>query len=343
MSSRPLSRLSRKLTLSCKLPLSRKRSPLGSRAVRALSSGLAHLALVGIFVSCNPAPPRTPKEPDPSQAQSSHRPLDLIRSDTSTQTSSAAPVPDVELLNPPLPHVWLGVELKARTPGQTGVLIERVLPGSPAERAQLLAGDVILSLGDRALSSPQDVSERVRLQPAHSTQPLLIDREGQRRLLRVKFDLMPEFEDRLRLAFVGRRAPEISGMVTFQGEVTSLKEMSGQVVILEFWASFCQVCRVLGPTLDSWHREFNARGAHVIGITVDTPQIGLEVARRAQMGYTLASDSEAEITRTYMASQIPAVFIIDGRGTVRDVMVGYSADRIKTIHALIERLLVEEK
>lgn len=249
--------------------------------------------------------------------------------------------PAVALLYPPKPFVWLGVELKARDPGQPGVLVERVVPGSPAEQAHLQAGDVVLYLNRQPLNTPEEVSTVVRDQSAGTSTPLIIQRNGEQRLVRIQFQLMPEFEDRLRLAFIGRPAPEISGVVAFQGEVASLRQLKGQVVVLEFWASFCQACRLLGPTLDEWHRSYLSRGAQVVGITVDLPHVGLEVARRAQMGYPLGSDPDAEITRSYMASQIPTLFIIDSRGIVRDAIVGYSEQRLSGARSLIERLLSE--
>jgi len=272
----------------------------------------------------------------PSRAAAPAQPLDAAATGSAPTTQSAIP-----LLYPPKPFVWLGVELKSRDPGQPGVLVERVLPGSPAEQAQLQAGDVVLYLGQAPLNTPETVSAVVREQNAGSSTPLIIERDGEQRLVRIVFQLMPEFEDRLRLAFIGRPAPEISGIVAFQGDVASLRSLKGQVVVLEFWASFCQACRLLGPTLDEWHRSYLSRGAQVVGITVDLPQVGLEVARRAQMGYPLGSDPDAEITRSYMASQIPTLFIIDSQGIVRDAIVGYSEERLSGVRALIERLLNE--
>lgn len=257
--------------------------------------------------------------------------------------SKRSPLPSdqVELLYPRLPHFWLGIELKARPLGHAGVLVERVLAGSPAERAQVRKGDIVMALGEQALNSPQELSDFVRAQTSRAALALTVQRQGQVRLLRVELEQMPEFEDRLRLAFVGRSAPEIAGMITFQGEVSSLKELRGQVIILEFWASFCQVCRIMGPTLDQWHRHYLGRGAQVVGITVDSPKTGLDVARRAQMSYTLGSDPDAEITRKYMASQIPTLFIIDQNGIVRDAIVGYSAERLEAAHVLVDQLLAQ--
>jgi peroxiredoxin len=158
-------------------------------------------------------------------------------------------------------------------------------------------------------------------------------------LLRAELEGSPQFEDRLRLELVNRAAPEIAGVATFQGEASSLGELRGQVVVLEFWASFCGVCRFLAPRLDEWHRTYQPQGAQVVGITVDPPALGMKVARRTGMTYTLASDTNASVTRAYLASQIPVVVIIDRQGVVRDVMVGYSERRLRQTEALVVSLL----
>jgi len=304
---------------------------LGERA-RGQLAALALLMTAGCATQPSAHPPAGPAGEHPTNVATASAPL---------ATSATTSTPKITLLYPPKPFVWLGVELKARSAGLPGVLVERVVPGSPAEQAHLQTGDIVLYLGQQPLSTPEAVSSVVRDQVAGSSTPLIIERDGRQHLVRIVFELMPEFEDRLRLAFIGRPAPEISGVVAFQGEVASLRSLKGQVVVLEFWASFCQACRLLGPTLDAWHRDYLSRGAQVVGITVDLPQVGLEVARRAQMGYPLGSDPDAEVTRSYMASQIPTLFIIDSQGIVRDAIVGYSEERLSGARALIERLLSE--
>ena len=249
---------------------------------------------------------------------------------------------EIELRHERAAYPWLGVELKATGPKEAGVKIARVLPGSPAEVARLKEGDVLLSLGEAPANSPSEVAEWVRAQENGAEHPIAVLRAGKQHLFSAKLVGMPEFEDRLRLAFVGKRAPEITGIVTFQGESASLEELKGQVVVLEFWASFCGVCRFLAPVLDTWSRRYQPLGAEVIGITMDNPKLGLDVARRTGMTYTLSSDTGGEVTRSYFASQIPTLFVIDRSGIVRDAVVGYSKERLAETQSLIEELLQQD-
>lgn len=240
------------------------------------------------------------------------------------------------------PRPWLGIELAATPRGEPGVRVQRVLRGSPAERAGLVAGDILLRLGDHQVESPQELIDWVDGQQPGTSSPLLLLRAGHHRLGRVSLDGKPEFEDRLRLAFVGLRAPSISGVVTFRGEAASLDELRGRVVLLEFWASWCGVCRYLAPVLSRMQQSYRPRGFEVVGVTVDSPAEGEAAARRAGgMDYTLASDPEGRVTRQYLASQVPTVFVIDQTGVIVDVMVGVSRERIAELVELVENLFAE--
>lgn len=235
---------------------------------------------------------------------------------------------------------WLGVELRARAPEFVGVEVVSVFRGSPAFGV-LEPGDVVVSLEGRAILNPVGLSEAVRAHGLGDEVGVAVERGGQPRLLRLRLDGMPEFEDRVRLEFVGRQAPEITPVVAFQGEHASLRELRGKVVIVEFWASFCGTCRTLGPVLDGWHRSLGPAGLAVVGITMDPPDAGAEAASRSQMTYSLASDLHGEVTKRFRANQIPMLLIVDRGGIVRDVVVGYSSERLAETKALLGRLLEE--
>ncbi len=306
-----------------------KRTPWSKRPLLAV---LAALALLGCAAR---RPPPSPK-PEPSTLPA---PGGATGNRVGERPGPRMEGRDVELRFPRAPSPWLGVELRATEGDAPGVLITRVLSGSPAERAGLQAGDVITQLGSDPMTEPVQVANWVTQQESGSEHPLSVLRNDEPRLLRVVLEGRPEFEDRLRLELVGKPAPEIAGVATFQGEASSLRELRGRVVVLEFWASFCGVCRFLGPRLDAWHRTYKPQGAEVVGITVDPPSVGLQVAARTGMSYTLASDPEAKVTEAYLASQIPVVVVIDRSGIVRDAMVGYSERRIAETEELIERLV----
>ncbi len=258
--------------------------------------------------------------------------------------SAEAPASSNPPSRPPLRYPrddrpWLGVVLEDRPASAPGVTVVRVLPGSPAEGAGLRAADVLLSIDGGRVDEPRAVASAVAAVPIGRDVPLFVLRGGQERIFRARIEGTPEFEDQLRLAFVGQVAPSIDGVVTFQGSAASLRDLRGKVVVLEFWASWCAVCRYLSPVLDDWHRTYRPAGLEVVGVTTDGPARGAEVAARESMSYTLMSDAAGEVTEAYLASQVPTVFLLDRRGVIVDVMVGLDRKRTSEMRAELEGLL----
>jgi len=235
---------------------------------------------------------------------------------------------------------WLGVEMQATPPAAAGIEVVRVFRGSPAREAGLRPGDTVLRFGETPVDSPSQLAGLVLGMEPGSDVPVALLRGGKPLLLRVSLEGQPEFEDRLRLAFVGRPAPSIDGVIAFQGEAATLRELRGRVVLLEFWATWCGVCRYLAPVLDRLEKQHRAAGLSVLGITVDPPERARSAAIRAgHMDYALASDADGHVTRDYLASQVPTVFVLDRAGFVVDVMVGVSDERVKELVAQVEALL----
>jgi peroxiredoxin len=140
--------------------------------------------------------------------------------------------------------------------------------------------------------------------------------------------------------FVGEPAPEFGLLDTVQGALTpTLQALRGKVVVVEFWASWCQVCSFLVPTMNEWHARFGPLGAVVLGVTVDRVQVAADAAAKLDMRYPLASDPQGTATRAYQARAIPTVFVIYQKGTVRDVLVGFSEERLTQVESLIDELL----
>jgi peroxiredoxin len=297
-----------------------------------MRSGRTLVLLTGapILIAC-----ATPSVPTASTARS--LPATSVLAPPPVVVTPAAPSP-VALLHPRGATPWLGVELRARATDLAGVEILSVFRGSPAFGV-LESGDVLLSVDGKAVLSPPELTAAIRGYRLGDEVGLIVERAGIPKILRLKLDGMPEFEDRVRLEFVGRPAPEITPVVAFQGEHASLGELRGKVVIVEFWASFCGTCRYIGPLLDSWHRTLAPSGLAVVGITMDPPDSGAEAAARSQMTYSLASDLHGEVTKRFHANQIPMLLIVDRSGIVRDVVVGYSSERLAETKALVGELL----
>jgi peroxiredoxin len=214
--------------------------------------------------------------------------------------------------------------------------------GSPAARSGLLAGDLILRVDGKAVQEPSEVVNLVGDRAAGHRLSVAVRRGDTERLLAVVLDARPDDDGMMRMSFVGSPAPALEALQTVQGNVSpTLTELRGKVVVLEFWASWCGVCRFLVPTINDWHARYSAQGALVLGVTTDSVGLASRTAYELRMSYPIASDHTGKTSEAYGAMALPTLFVLDKKGVVRDVMVGYTQGRIADLEALIERLLDE--
>ena len=122
---------------------------------------------------------------------------------------------------------------------------------------------------------------------------------------------------------VGDEAPNFT-LRDLAGNVMSLSQLRGKVVLLNFWATWCGPCRVEMPAMDQLYRTLSRRDFEILAVSTD-PQ-GAAVTRpfQREMGFTfpILHDSEYRVGLTYGARSIPITFMVDRRGIVRQKIFG---------------------
>jgi cytochrome c biogenesis protein CcmG/thiol:disulfide interchange protein DsbE len=118
-------------------------------------------------------------------------------------------------------------------------------------------------------------------------------------------------------------APDLELPKLGGGGSGSLDDYRGQVVVLNFWASWCKPCREESPLLEKWHRRMRDRGGTVLGVDM------LDVTSRAQefideydLSYPMLKDKDGEGLERYGVVQYPETFVIDRRGRIAAVQRG---------------------
>src|SRR5437879_4375710 len=117
------------------------------------------------------------------------------------------------------------------------------------------------------------------------------------------------------------RPPEFNGS-TIDGRTVSLASVDGKVVLLNFWATWCEECRPEMPMFERLHREFAAQGFSVFGINARERAATIRAyANELRLTFPLVLDAKGEINTAYGVVGLPATFLIgrDGRAVARAV------------------------
>jgi len=120
-------------------------------------------------------------------------------------------------------------------------------------------------------------------------------------------------------------APDFT-LKSLQGENLRLDEYKGQVVLINFWATWCGPCRQELPLLDRLHQRYQDAGFAVLGINVE----GVEKADEAQamvskagVTFPVLVDEGQQISELYALEAMPTSVVVDRDGVVRYVHLGY--------------------
>jgi thiol-disulfide isomerase/thioredoxin len=237
-------------------------------------------------------------------------------------------------------RAWVGIGM-APAGGGTGVPVTRVGRGSPAQRAGLLQGDRIVAVDGARVTGPEQVTQAVSSRPAGETLTLSLVRDDKPLSVAVTTEARPAENDLLRREFVGAFAPEWERAMPLAGAPSTMAQLRGRVVIVDFWASFCGPCRVSMPALSALATQKGALGLTVVGITSDGAESAAIMANRLGVRYPIVLDPETKIAAKYFVSALPTLFVVDRKGVVRHVQVGFDPKADAATRAMVDALLAE--
>ncbi len=237
-------------------------------------------------------------------------------------------------------RAWLGVELDVAPGG--GVVAKHVVAASPAGKAGVADGDVILAADGASLDEPKQLVARVALVGPGSSLTLRVRRGGALRDVPVTLAPYPGADQLLRIDKIGTFAPTWGAFAPVAGTVpATLGELRGRVVVIDFWASYCGPCRLVVPHLSRWQATYGGRGLAVVGVTSDAVPLASRTAQALDMRYAVVSDERDVTAGRYGVRALPTMFVIDKRGVIREIAIGYDPSHQAEIERLIQALLAE--
>ena len=134
---------------------------------------------------------------------------------------------------------------------------------------------------------------------------------------------------------VGSRIPDFS-LTTFDGQTYNTADLRGQVILINFWASWCEPCEEEAAELEQAYQGYRDRGVVFLGVNyVDTQPEALAYLDRFGITYANGPDLGTEISQAFRMRGVPETYIVDRQGILVSRKIGpYSS--VSEIEAALE-------
>jgi peroxiredoxin len=113
-------------------------------------------------------------------------------------------------------------------------------------------------------------------------------------------------------------------LTALSGQEGALSQYNGQVVMVNFWATWCGPCQQEMPLLDQMYKKYKPAGFTLIGVNVDkeAPAVKQLLARKP-VSFPVLLDPANQVSKAYHVNEMPSSVIIDRKGEIRYIHRGY--------------------
>jgi peroxiredoxin len=120
----------------------------------------------------------------------------------------------------------------------------------------------------------------------------------------------------------GQPAPDFA-LKSSSGENLRLSEYRGDVVMINFWATWCGPCRQEMPLLDELYSRYQRVGFNLLGVNIDDDSgRAMDMINELGVSFPVLFDATKEVSRLYQVDAMPVTVIVDREGNVRHVHQG---------------------
>jgi peroxiredoxin len=142
---------------------------------------------------------------------------------------------------------------------------------------------------------------------------------------------------------VGSRAPNFRAVDLATEDTVSLEQFTGQVILLNIWATWCVPCEKEMPSIERLHQELGPQGLKVLAVSIDQgdPEAVRAWVAQRHLTFRILWDPAGDIQRIYQTTGVPESFVIDRHGIIVKKLIGAAEWDHPTQKALFRRLLAE--
>jgi len=121
----------------------------------------------------------------------------------------------------------------------------------------------------------------------------------------------------------GQPAPDFA-LKSSTGENLRLSEYRGDVVMINFWATWCGPCRQEMPLLDALHSRYQRVGFSLLGVNIDDDsRRAMQMIEELGVSFPVLFDARKEVSELYEVEAMPVTVIVDREGNIRYIHHGY--------------------
>jgi cytochrome c biogenesis protein CcmG/thiol:disulfide interchange protein DsbE len=137
---------------------------------------------------------------------------------------------------------------------------------------------------------------------------------------------------------VGESFPDLGG---FQLEGKLPAELKDKVLLVDFWASWCEPCRQSFPVMDDLLTKYGPRGLVIVAVSVDEKDSDMQkFLKKMKPSFMVVRDASAKLVAKVGVPTMPTSFLIDQQGKVRNIHTGFRGEKTrKEYEQEIEALL----
>jgi peroxiredoxin len=145
----------------------------------------------------------------------------------------------------------------------------------------------------------------------------------------------------LALPHQGQPAPAFK-VVTTSGQPVSLDNYRGYVLVIDFFATWCQPCRLSIPHMVKMNQKYGKQGLQILGMSADEDgeRVVTSFAAAHHMNYPIALAGDT-VTDDFGVRSVPVMIVIDKKGKVAEVFRGFSDEIASSMELLVKKLLAE--
>lgn len=141
----------------------------------------------------------------------------------------------------------------------------------------------------------------------------------------------------------GNSVPDCQLKSFADAKTYSLKQLQGKVLYVDFWASWCGPCAKSFPFLNSLNSELKDRGLQIIGINLDeNTGDAKDFLAKYPASFSIAADTNEQCAQGFAVKAMPSSYLIDRKGIVRHIHLGFRAGEAEELKLLVEKLLAEQ-